>query len=232
VIVGAMPVPCVIAILAAAVPVTPDRETARRWAVEELADPAYARARPNPVTRALTWLYDRLNEILDRLPGNPSATGAVIAGILALLAVAVIVWLVAGPLRRTARVPRADHGVFGASVRTAEEHRAAAHAASLDGRWRVAVQEAFRGLARGLEERGVLDVRAGRTADEIAVLAAGSFPELGADLRRAARSFDDVTYGDRPGGAVAHREITDLDGRVGRLRPATAGALGRTTVSA
>jgi hypothetical protein len=202
----------------AGVPVTPDRDTAREWAVRELADPAYARAEPSPVARALEWLLDTLSDLLDSLPGSPSTGGAVAAGILALVAVAVIAWIVAGPARRSARVP-AGRDVFGDTALTADQHRALARDAAAEARWREAVQEAFRGLARGLEERAVLDVRPGRTAEEIARGAAAAFPDLGDELEVAARHFDDVAYGGRPGSRAAYDAVSGTDTRVGRTRP-------------
>lgn len=203
---------------ASGAPLTPDRETAREWAVTELADPAYAQAEPDLVTRAVSWLVDTLMDLLNSLPGSSSTGGAVAAGILALVAVAVIAWIVAGPARRTGRLP-AEGGVFGDTVLTADEHRALARDAAAEARWREAVQEAFRALARGLEERAVLDVRAGRTAEEIAREASRSFPGLGEELPAAARHFDDVTYGGRPGSRAAYDAVSGTDTRLGRARP-------------
>lgn len=203
---------------AAGAPLTPDRATAREWAVRELADPAYARAEPSPVARAVEWLLGTLRDLLESLPGSPSTGGAVAAGILALVAVAVIAWIVAGPARRSARLP-ADGGVFGDTVLTADHHRASARDAAAEARWREAVQEAFRGLARGLEERAVLDVRPGRTAEEIAREAAAAFPDLRDELGVAARHFDDVTYGGRPGSRAAYDAVSGTDTRLGRARP-------------
>ncbi|MGF1645770.1 MAG: DUF4129 domain-containing protein [Kineosporiaceae bacterium] len=205
---------------AAGAPLTPDRETARRWAIEELTDPDYARARPNPIIQGLQWLFDRLNEIVAELPGNSSTAGAVIAGVLALLAVAVLAWVATMPRRRAARAATASD-VFGDVRLSAEEHRARARAAAAEAQWRTAVQEGFRGLARGLEERAVLDVRAGRTADEIAREAAASFPGQAVELAAAAGAFDDVTYGGRHGSRPVYESVATTDAQVGRTRPAT-----------
>jgi hypothetical protein len=210
-------------------PLTPDRATARRWAIEELADPDYARARPNPIIQGLQWLFDRLNEIIADLPGNPSATGAVVAGLLALLAVAVLAWVATVPRRRAARAAAAGD-VFGDTRLSADEHRARARDAAAEARWREAVQEAFRGLARGLEERAVLDVRAGRTADEIAREAGAAFPGEAGELTAAARAFDDVTYGGRHGSRAAYEAVSTTDTRVVRTRPAAAAAAGAPAV--
>jgi Domain of unknown function (DUF4129) len=200
-------------------PLVPDRGTARRWAIEELADPDYARAQPHPVVRGLQWLLDRLSEIVADLPGNSSATGAVVAGLLALLAVAVLAWVATAPRRRAARAAAAGD-VFGETTLSADEHRARARDAAAEARWREAVQEAFRGLARALEERAVLDVRAGRTADEIARESASAFPGEAAALTAAARAFDDVAYGGRPGSRAAYDAVRETDGRLARTRPA------------
>jgi hypothetical protein len=55
-------------------------------------------------------------------------------------------------------------------------------------------------------------------------------PDLAAELRRAAVTFNDVTYGERPGTETAYRTIADLDDHLrsrraaGATAPATPGA--------
>ena len=84
--------------------------------------------------------------------------------------------------------------------RTAAQLRADADAAAARGDWRSAVIDRFRAVVRSLEERVVLDVRPGRTADEAAAVAGLRFPAEADALRRGARLFDDVCYGDAPAG--------------------------------
>ena len=67
--------------------------------------------------------------------------------------------------------------------------------------WRVAVVERYRAVVAELEERGVIDPRPGRTADEAAADAGAVLPAVAADLGAGARLFDAVHYGNRPASA-------------------------------
>ncbi|MGJ7440297.1 DUF4129 domain-containing protein [Aquipuribacter sp. MA13-6] len=200
--------------------VDPDRETARRWAVEELTDQAYVRAQPNLLQQAITWVLERLDELLTAAGAATGGLGLVVA-IALFAALVVLALLLAGPLRRRAGTRRrSDGGVFGATAMTAAQHRSASVQAAADGRWAAAVQERFRATARSLEERVVLDVRPGRTADEVAVEAGALMPDAADGLRRAARAFDDVTYGERPGDEQGYAAAVEADDAVTRSRPA------------
>lgn len=200
--------------------VDPDRETARRWAVEELSDPAYVQAQPGLVQQGLSWALEQLQRLLDAAGGASSGVGLVVGlALVALVVVAAV--LLAGPLRRRGAVRRRDaDGVFGATTMTAAQHRTSAEAAATAGRWAAAVQERFRATARSLEERVVLDLRPGRTADEVAREAGALMPDTAEPLQRAARAFDDVTYGERPGDEQGYAAAVEADEAVARSRPA------------
>ena len=88
---------------------------------------------------------------------------------------------------------------------TAADYRAEAERFAAAQDWREAVRARFRAVIRELEQRGVLDPRPGRTAGEIAAEGGGAVPEIGNDLRRAARTFDEVWYGGRAGDVRALR---------------------------
>lgn len=200
--------------------VDPDRETARRWAVEELTDQAYVQAQPNLLQQGIMWVLDRLDELLSAAGSASGGFGLVVAvALVAALVVAAL--LLAGPLRRRAGARRrSGGGVFGATAMTAAQHRSASEQAAGAGRWAAAVQERFRATARSLEERVVLDVRPGRTADEVAREAGALMPDTAEPLRRAARAFDDVTYGERPGDEQGYAAAVEADEAVARSRPA------------
>jgi hypothetical protein len=104
--------------------------------------------------------------------------------------------------------------VFGSTVLTADEHRAAAERAATAGDLAEAVRERFRAVVRELEQRGVLDPRAGRTVDEVAQEAGTALPLVADDLRGAAVQFDDVWYGGRPATAEGYRQLVCVDDRV------------------
>ncbi|HEX5018268.1 MAG TPA: DUF4129 domain-containing protein, partial [Actinomycetes bacterium] len=136
---------------------------------------------------------------------------------LLLLAVVVIVVVVVIAMRTGTigrRHARQSTAVFGDQVVSAAEHRRQAEEAAEQGRWSDAVLEAFRALVRHLEERSVLDERPGRTADEAARDAASSFPASQSALSTAARTFDEVAYGDRDGTSEGYWQIREVDDAV------------------
>ena len=78
----------------------------------------------------------------------------------------------------------------------------------------------MRALARRLDERGLLDPRAGRTADELALEATRLMPGLAGALAAGARTFDDVAYGQLPASATEAEQLHRLDQDVEAARPA------------
>jgi len=64
----------------------------------------------------------------------------------------------------------------------------------------------MRALAMTVEERGLVDPRPGRTADELATEIATALPAASAATRSAATVFDAVVYGKR----IATRETYDV----------------------
>lgn len=193
------------------VPVVPDADTARRWAREELADPAYHRGK-SLLDRILEWIMDLVNRIFGG--GQAASIDPRMIGI-ALLAVIVVVALVAlwiaGPVRRSRRTA-AERLVFDVEdARTADEMRAASIAAATRGDWHAAVLDRFRALVRGLEERALLEERAGRTAHEVAIDAGAVLPALREELLSASALFDEVCYGDASGSEPSYRALVELD---------------------
>jgi len=199
------------------VPVDPGRDVATQWAARELARPEYQAARPGLLSRALTWLIERLSSLLDGLPAGPG--GAIGVGILLTLvvvAVAYALWRVGGVRSQARR--RVDQLFADDAPRTAQEHREAADRAAAAGNWHTAVLERFRAVVRELEQRTVLAVQPGRTAAEAAQAAAAVLPALARDLNDGARVFDDVRYGDRAVGAEADATLRSLDQQVRQAR--------------
>jgi hypothetical protein len=203
------------------VPVEISREAAQQAARAELADPAYRQAEPGLVDRAVQWLFDRLSELLDRAsaatPGGPF--GVVVLLLLLVIVIIVIRWRI-GPVRRSRAQPQL---LFADSARTAAGHRAAADEHAAAGRWAEAVRERLRAIIRDLEERGLLEPRAGRTANEAAAEAGAVLPACAPGLRDAARVFDEVWYGSRKASSAMAEQLGALDEQVRASRP-TAGA--------
>jgi hypothetical protein len=200
------------------VPVDIGRDQAAAAAQAELAKPAYQAARPSLVEQVTHWLDDLVARVVRAVaavgPGG-------IVGLLALAAVVVLIvvlvrWRV-GPLRRS---DAADRSVFVGQVRSAAAYRADADRAAASGDWDQAVRQRFRALVRGLEERDLLDMRPGRTADEAAAEAARLLPAVAQGLMSAARIFDDVAYGSVHADAAADRTLRDVDEQVAGARVA------------
>ncbi|MGW4364919.1 DUF4129 domain-containing protein [Nocardia takedensis] len=101
----------------------------------------------------------------------------------------------------------------------AADHRDAAENAAQRRDFDRALRERFRAVLRGLEQGGVLEVRRSRTADETADDASAALPhDATADLRPAARSFDEVVYGGRRATEDEYRRLEYAD-RFSRSAP-------------
>ncbi|MFC8191152.1 DUF4129 domain-containing protein [Cellulomonas sp. NPDC057328] len=217
----------VAAAVLADVPVRPDAPTARRWVLEELADPAYSR-QESLLDRFLGWVGEQLANM--QVVGMPPLGALALVVGVAVVVVAIALW-VAGPVRGRVATRRRAQAVLAADDRrTADDLRAAADAAATAGDWAAAVAERFRAVVRALEERGVLDERPGRTAHEAAGLAARALPAVAGDLALGGDRFDDVVYGHRGATPEDDRRMRDVDAavraaRVGRV-PAAVGAGG------
>jgi Domain of unknown function (DUF4129) len=109
--------------------------------------------------------------------------------------------------------------VLGAQAMTAREHRELAQRLAAESNWAGAIREILRAIALDLEERAILPPRAGRTADELAAEAGSVLPDCADELTSAARLFDDVWYGQRPGTEEGYARLRRLDTAVGAARP-------------
>ncbi|MFF3063267.1 DUF4129 domain-containing protein [Oerskovia sp. NPDC057915] len=188
------------------VPVVPDADTARQWLREELLDPVYV-DQPSLLMRFIDWVTGLFTDVRV-LDVNPVVASLVIVGVV--LAVAVVAYVVAGPVRLSRRA-RPSAAVFDDDERSAEDLRSAADAAASAGDWATAVVERYRAVVRSLEERVILDPRPGRTAHEAADEAALRLPALADRLTAGARLFDDVRYGKVSVGPAADQALRELD---------------------
>ncbi|MFD9481726.1 MULTISPECIES: DUF4129 domain-containing protein [Streptomyces] len=202
-------------------PVTTPREPAREAAERELSKPMYHENDPSLFDRALRKFFDWLDDMLGAASGATpgGGFGLLVILLLVILAVGALWWRLGTPGRITAGA-----GVlFADGTRSAADHRTAADAHAAAGRWTEAVQERMRAVVRSLEERTLLDPRPGRTADEAAAEAAVSLPDHAAELRAAARTFDDVTYGGRTADADTYARLRALDLTLDRAKPLLTG---------
>jgi hypothetical protein len=206
------------ALLVQSVPVELDRAAAARAAREELAKQIYREAGPSLTERALRWVFHYVSAVFDRAAGlSPGGYVGLVGVVIVVLAIAVALRLGLGPMRRASAT---ETELFLGRPRSAAEHRAAADAHAAGGRWAEAVRDRLRAIITGLEERTLLEPRPGRTADEAAADAGAVVPECAADLRAAARVFDDIWYGARPADSSHDALLRGLDDRVRGSRPA------------
>ncbi|MBB2992196.1 hypothetical protein FHR72_003692 [Mycolicibacterium iranicum] len=193
------------------------RDAAQDAARAELAKSIY------PKPSAMDMLSDWFQELLYRLTAGASKFPGgwlTVSVLVILLAVATVVAVRIA--RRAMRSSRSeDVPLFGDHLLSAAEHRAAAERCAASGDWAPAIRHRLRAIARQLEENGILDPVPCRTATELARSAGRALPALVAELGTAAETFNEVTYGERPGTEARYRMVADLDGRIG-TRPATA----------
>jgi hypothetical protein len=205
--------------LRADVPVQLGRDEARELAARELAHPSYD-AEPPLLQRVVEWIIGRLQELIDRTAGALDGAVGVAILLVVLALVVVVVLLRIGPLAR--RRTRSDP-LFPTGRRTAAEYRAAADAAAAHGDWSTAVIERYRAVVATFEERGLLDPRPGRTADEAAADAGAVLPVLRADLLARAGLFDAVRYGGKQASTADDAQMRRLDQAAQEARPGPGG---------
>lgn len=208
-------------------PVTIPRDPAREAARRELSKRMYHENDPSWFQRALDAFWKWIGELFDAAstatPGGTLGLIVVIAAVIAVLGA--LWWRLGTPRRRPTSAP----ALFDDRPRSAAEHRAAAEAHAAQGHWNQAVQERMRAIVRALEERALLDIRPGRTADEAAAEAGRALPAHTDGLRAAARDFDDVTYGGRAATEQSYRRIAELDRDLERTKPQLASSSARST---
>jgi hypothetical protein len=184
-----------------------DRDAAHEAAQHELAKPIYPKA--SLIDRLKDWIEELLTKLISEASAVPGGWFTV-SVLLILLAIAVVVAVRIA--RRTMRTNRGGgYALFGDHELSAAEHRATAEQYAAAGNWSAAIRHRLRAVARQLEESRVLDPVPGRTATELARDAGRGIPHLATELTTAAESFNDVTYGERPGTESAYLMIADLD---------------------
>ncbi len=220
--------PAALAAPAGGVPVI-GRQAGQRLARTELSKSIYHH-QPSLTERVARFLLTWLARLFRATQGLPGGWWEFVALVVLAAALVTVVLARIGPVAR-ARRRRTAPGPA-APARTAGEHRDAATRLAEAGDYAAAICERVRAIAAELDERGILMPRIGRTADEFAAEAGRALPPHTASLLSAARLFDEVRYGQRPGTQPGYEQVADLDtrirasaGRRGAARdPAPAGA--------
>jgi hypothetical protein len=190
--------------------------------VAELSDPRYHVDEPTVVDRVMSWVFDKLGEAFDSIVRfTPGGIASLLILIAAIVGLVIVLRIGLGPtaLRNALTDRRRD-----AKARTADEYREEAEAFAARGDFKEAVRARFRAIIRELEQRAVLDPRAGRTAGEIAREGGAAVPAIGGDLRSVAGTFDQVWYGRRDATRADYDVVRDADERIRGRRLVTVDA--------
>ncbi len=197
------------------------RPLVSRAAGQQLARTELSKAIYHPHMPLPQRLLHLLGRLLTGLYGAgksfPGGWWAVVA-LAALTALAVTL-----VLARLGRFARQQHEpgprLPGGQPLSAAGHRRRAAGLASAGDHAGAILETVRAITRELEERGILPPRLGRTADEIAAEAGQQLPGEAAALQDAARLFDDICYGQRPGTDAGYAWVHALDAQIQAARP-------------
>jgi hypothetical protein len=169
------------------------RNGAQNDAKHELAKAIYHRnGDPLPV-RIVRWFGHLVDRVLTAsLKHAPTGGfGALALVVLVVVVVVVLIWRVGIPRRAASYGAVLPIG----QAATAADHRRLAEVAADREDWHTAVVERMRAIARELEERSILEPRAGRTATELAREAGRLLTGAGGALTTAADVFNAVAYG-------------------------------------
>jgi hypothetical protein len=198
----------------------PDNAEARQWLEEELSRPAY-REHNDPIARALDALERFIDTLLNADPSAGGALPAGVAGLVTVALVALVLYALRHVRREARRAPAGGPALLGDERLTAIEFRERSARALAAGRYSDAVLDAMRALAQGGAERTLLDDAPSLTAHEVGERLAEPFPAQRDELRWAADLFDAVAYGHHEASREQAERIIALDRMVQRTRPAS-----------
>lgn len=188
---------------------------ARQWLSDELRGPDYQ----DPwLTSVIRWVLDHLRMLFDGVSGANSAVSPVITVLVALVMIALIVWVLP-KVRRESAVAQSDGAVLDDLTVTAGKYRMLAAQALAEGRYDDAVLDGFRAIAKDTSDRTLLDDAPSRTAHEVSLALAPRFPDHADRLAQAADVFDAVRYGHRRATAEKAGQVQRLDTELVRTRP-------------
>lgn len=192
------------------------RDGARSAAQHELSKGIYHRNDDPWTVRLFKWFGHRLDHVVNTIVRHAPGGGVGAVALLVVIAVIVVVvrWRL-GPLHRSTQVAAE---VLPQRDRSAADYRREAVDAAQNEQWERALVARMRAAARELEERGVLDPRPGRTADELADEVARAHGELADPVQAATKLFDAVAYGGRRASAAHYETVVAADEAARRVR--------------
>jgi len=210
----------VIQLAVAALPgrLDPGNAEAADWLRAELAKAAYRDTR-DPLQRALDAIADWLFRLLSGVDGPTRALPTFVAGIAAVVVVALVAYLLRFVRRTPSRRGESPDSPLGGQRLTAAELRARAQRAFDDARYAACLLDAMRAIARGCVERTLLEDSPSLTAHEIAERLAEAFPAQANELRWAATRFDAVAYGGADASRDEAQRLLRVEAAVRETRP-------------
>lgn len=203
-------------------PLTPDEETAREWVKQQLETPEYAAAKPSPfdqfVEDVARWFSDLFTG--DGIGGGFGLDPGWIATIAAIIIAILLLVLFGRPRAIATRSQDASAQVFlDDDERTAAQLLDAASRAAASGNFSLAVVEQFRALCRALQDRTLLTLRPGDTAQAAAHRATEVFPQFTGELRTAAAVFDRTRYLDGTASESEYLALRNLCDTLAQTQP-------------
>ena len=201
------------------VPVDPSAADAQQWAVDELSKGIYQSE------QGLARITDRILRFLSDLFSGMLTRDDPWAILLLVLAITLILTLAVVGVTRLRRNPHAsDSGpaVLFEDARSARQLRDDARAALAAGDATRAFLDSYRAIIRSLDERAILDDRAGMTAHEAADLASPAFPAHAEGLAWASGTFDAGYYGKQSVTREDVETLWRLDAAIWDTRPVRA----------
>jgi len=192
----------------------PTPPQARDWLRQELAGPEY---RSPWLDSVLRWFTDQIRKLFEGA-SQLAGLSPLITVSIALAVIALLVWVLPR-VRRERRVAGSDRAVLDDVTITARHYRDQAAQALRDGRYDDAVLDGFRAIAKDMSDRRVLDDAPGRTAHEVSLALASTFPDHADRLALAADLFDSVRYGHRRASASLAGQIQELDAELVSAHP-------------
>ncbi len=200
------------------IPVDPSSPDAQEWLRNELAKPEYQAAKPTWFDIASKAVQDWLASLFQG-PGGDAGPVLLTVFVVVIAALIVTAFLIFGLPRVNRRAASARTVLGEDDTRSAEELRRSAADAARAGDWVLAIEEQFRAIAVGLDERTLVTVTPGTTATEFAARAGAVVPAERARLAEAARAFDEVRYLGRAGTEAHYQLLVALDQSLQVFRP-------------
>jgi hypothetical protein len=200
-------------------PVTPNGPTAQGWILRELAKGQYRASQPTWFDRAATAVRDWFDSLGAK--SGPSIPGLAPVVIVVIAVVVLVVAFLVFGLPRLNRRSAVSGELFGEDDRrSAADILRAARAAAATGNFSLAIMEGLRSIARSLDERTLVSMFPGTTAQDFARHAGALFPAYSRDLEATATTFDAVRYLDEPGTETQWNGIERLARDLQTARPA------------